>query len=119
MDAFDRRKLGSAEADHSARRGTERYHGSGDQRDTFADGHASPNAETDEDTLANADAAPDRVARSDRKAAAAGHRPARVRVCGHTRADNRGNCRCGGEEKEEKKARVKEEITNQDGYRSS
>ena len=110
MDSFFHRELGAAKDSISAIRPVEGDHGSGDQRDSVADGRAPPDAETDGDPLADADAAPDRVSRSDRKAGAAGHRPARVRVCGHTRAGDRGNRRCGGEEQKTEKARTKEEI---------
>ena len=119
MDALDRRKLGAPEADHSARRATERYHGSGDSCDTFADRTASPNAKTDGDSVADAHAARDGVTCGNRKGGAAAHRPAPVRLCGYTCAGDRGDRRGGGEGQETEKAHAKEEITNYDGNRSS
>ena len=119
MDALDRRKLGPAEVDHSARRSDEADHGARVECDTFTDGPASSNAKTDGDAVANADAATDSVPCGNSEDGAAANRPARVRVCGHTRAGDRGDRGCGGEEQKAKEARTKEKITNFDGNRSS
>ena len=113
MDALDRRELGSAEADHSASRPDEADHGARVECDTFADRPAPSNAKTDGDALADADAAPDRVSRDGSKAAAAARRPARVRLCGYTRAGDRGDRRGGGEERKTKETCTKEEVKSQ------
>ena len=113
MDTLDRRELGSAEVDHSASRPDEADHGARVECDTFADRRAAPDSKTDGDTLAYADAATDRVTRSDREAGAAGHRPARVRLCGHTRVADRGDRRGGGEERKTKETCTKEEVKSQ------
>ena len=118
MDALFRRELGSAEVDHSTYRENQFLGGNNDECDTFADRPAPSNAKTDGDSVADADAAPDRVSRSGSETSAAACRPARVRVCGYTRAGDRGNHRCGGEEQKAKEARTKKKITNFDGNRS-
>ncbi len=84
--------------------------GNNDSCDTFADRPASPNAKTDRDALADADAAPDSITCGNREGGTAAYRPARVRVCGHTRAGDRGDRRGGGEEQKAKETRSQEVI---------
>ena len=125
MDALDRVDLGAAKDTVSARRPDKGDHGIRYQHNAGTDEHAEsvanskPDAETDGDAVANADAATDSVPCGNSEDGAAANRPARVRVCGHTRAVDRGNRGCGGEEQKTEKARAKEEVTNHDGYRSS
>ena len=74
MDALDRVDLGAAKDTVSARRPDKGDHGIRYQYNAGTDEHAEsvanskPDAETDGDALADADAAPDRVTRSDSEA---------------------------------------------------